>query len=105
MYCPCDYSIYYAPFCYLCRILLKQVFNYFMATSILKKLRPDSEEMTFVDHLEELRWHIVRSLLAIMVFAIFIFIKIDWVFERVITGPLHDNFISYTAMCRFGNWL
>lgn len=76
-----------------------------MATSILKKLRPDSEEMTFVDHLEELRWHIVRSLLAIVFFAIFIFIKIDWIFENVITGPLHDNFISYTAMCRFGNWL
>lgn len=76
-----------------------------MATSILKKLRPDSEEMTFVDHLEELRWHIVRSLLAIVVFAIVIFVKIDWVFENVITGPLHDNFVSYTAMCRFGKWL
>jgi sec-independent protein translocase protein TatC len=76
-----------------------------MATSILKKLRPDNDEMTFVDHLEELRWHIVRSLLAIVVFAIIIFIKIDWVFENIITGPLHDNFVSYTAMCRFGHWL
>lgn len=76
-----------------------------MATSILKKLRPDGDEMTFVDHLEELRWHIVRSLLAIVVFGIVIFIKIDWVFENIITGPLHDNFVSYTAMCRFGNWL
>ena len=76
-----------------------------MATSILKKLRPDGDEMTFVDHLEELRWHIVRSLLAILFFALFIFIKIDWVFENVITGPLHDNFVTYTAMCRFGQWL
>lgn len=76
-----------------------------MATGILKKLRPDNDEMTFVDHLEELRWHIVRSLLAIIVFAIIIFIKIDWIFENVVTGPLHDNFISYTAMCRFGRWL
>ncbi len=76
-----------------------------MATSIFKKLRGDDDEMTFVDHLEALRWHIVRSLLAILFFGIFIFIKIDWVFENVITGPLHDNFISYTSMCRFGNWL
>lgn len=76
-----------------------------MATSILKKLRPDSEEMTFVDHLEELRWHIVRSLLAILFFAIFIFIKMDWVFENVITGPLNPNFISYTALCRFSHWV
>lgn len=76
-----------------------------MATSIFKKLRGDDDEMTFVDHLEALRWHIVRSLLAILFFAIFIFIKIDWVFEKVITGPLHDNFITYTGMCRFGQWL
>ncbi len=76
-----------------------------MATSILKKLRPDSEEMTFVDHLEELRWHIVRSLLVIVVLGIIIFIKIDWVFEKIILGPLQNNFISYTAMCRFSHWL
>ena len=76
-----------------------------MATSILKKLRPDSDEMTFVDHLEELRWHIVRSLLAIVVFGIVIFIKIDWVFEKIILGPLHNNFISYVAMCRLGHFL
>lgn len=76
-----------------------------MATSILKKLRPDSEEMTFVDHLEELRWHIVRSLLVIVVLGIIIFIKIDWVFEKIILGPLQNSFISYTAMCRFGHWL
>ena len=76
-----------------------------MATSLLKKLGRDDEEMTFVDHLEELRWHIVRSLLAIIVFAIFIFIKIDWVFDRVIAGPLQDDFVSYTAMCRLGHFL
>jgi len=76
-----------------------------MATSILKKLRPDNDEMTFVDHLEELRWHIVRSLLAIVVLAIVIFIKIDWVFEKIILGPLQNNFVSYVAMCRLGHWL
>jgi len=76
-----------------------------MATSIFKKIGPDGDEMTFVDHLEALRWHIVRSLLAIVVLAIIIFIKIDWVFENIVTGPLHANFISYVAMCNFGQWL
>lgn len=61
--------------------------------------------MTFVDHLEELRWHIVRSLLAVVIFAIVIFINIDWVFEKIILGPLQNNFISYVAMCRFSHWL
>ena len=76
-----------------------------MATSIFKKLGRDDDEMTFVDHLEALRWHIVRSLLAVMFFAIFIFLRIDWVFEKVITGPLHDDFVSYSALCRFSHWL
>ena len=66
-----------------------------MASSIFKKIGDDGEEMTFVDHLEALRWHIVRSLLAVIVFAIFIFIKMDWVFERVIAGPLQNDFVSY----------
>jgi sec-independent protein translocase protein TatC len=61
--------------------------------------------MTFVDHLEALRWHIVRSLLAVLVFAILIFIKIDWVFDKVITGPLQSDFVTYSALCRLSHWL
>jgi sec-independent protein translocase protein TatC len=77
-----------------------------MATRILNRLNNgEQEEMTFIDHLEALRWHIVRSLLAIIIIAIFIFIKIDWVFDRVISGPLQNDFISYTMLCRLSNWL
>jgi sec-independent protein translocase protein TatC len=76
-----------------------------MATSIFNKTGPDGEEMTFVDHLEALRWHIVRSLLAVLVFAILIFIKIDWVFDKVITGPLQSDFVTYSALCRLSHWL
>jgi sec-independent protein translocase protein TatC len=76
-----------------------------MALSLLNRIGPEGEEMTFVDHLEALRWHIVRSLLAIVVLGIYIFIKIDWVFENVVTGPLHDNFLTYIWMCRFGHFL
>ena len=60
-------------------------------------------EMSFVDHLEELRWHIVRSLLAIMVFAIVIFIKIQWVFDNIIAGPINPNFVSYKVICNISN--
>ena len=76
-----------------------------MALNLLNRTGPEGEEMTFVDHLEALRWHIVRSLLAIIVLAIIIFIKIDWVFENVVTGPLHDKFVTYTAMCRFSHFI
>lgn len=76
-----------------------------MALSLLNRTTPEGEEMTFVDHLEALRWHIVRSLLAVIVLAIFIFIKMDWVFERVIAGPLQNDFISYKLLCQFSHYL
>ncbi len=65
----------------------------------------DQAEMSFIDHLEALRWHIVRSLVAILIGAFFIFIKIDWVFDNIILGPVQPDFVSYTALCRFSHWL
>ena len=61
--------------------------------------------MTFVDHLEELRWHIVRSLLAVVIIAIVIFMKMDWFFDTIIMGPIRPDFISYTGLCRFSHWI
>ena len=62
-------------------------------------------EMAFVDHLEELRWHIVRSLIAVLFFAVIIFIKIQWVFDNIIAGPINPNFISYRAICNLSHKL
>ncbi len=61
--------------------------------------------MAFVDHLEELRWHIIRALLAILVVAAIIFIKIQWVFDNIIAGPINQNFVSYRALCNLSHWL
>lgn len=74
-----------------------------MALSFLNK-RAQDKEMSFVDHLEELRWHIVRSLLVILVVAIAIFTKMDAFFDIVIMGPIRPDFISYDALCRFSHW-
>lgn len=57
-------------------------------------------EMSFLDHLEELRWHIIRSLVAIVTLAIVVYIFHDWVFETIIYGPTHDDFISYQLFCQ-----
>ena len=67
---------------------------------------PDSEkaEMTFIDHLEELRSHIIRSVLAILVMATIIFIYRDWIFDYIILGPVNPDFISYRALCNFSHW-
>lgn len=60
--------------------------------------------MTFIDHLEELRSHIIRSVLAILVMAIFIFVYRNWIFDNIIIGPINKNFISYRVLCQFSNW-
>ncbi len=74
-----------------------------------KKIRGAGEdsdaEMTFVDHLEELRWHIVRALIAWMVAAIGIFVYIDWVFDNIIYAPARSNFITYSWFCKLGQKL
>src|SRR5215471_15925730 len=62
-------------------------------------------EMSFVDHLEALRGHIIRALLGIMVAAIVIFIKIDWVFDHIIMGPVRNDFVSYSFFCNLSHKL
>lgn len=67
---------------------------------------PDSEkaEMTFIDHLEALRSHIIRSVIAILVMATVIFVYRDFVFDYILLGPINPNFISYRVLCQFSHW-
>lgn len=78
--------------------------------SFFKRIRgqqdsDDDAEMSFIDHLEALRWHIVRSVFAVLVFAIAIFINIDWIFDNVIMGPTQKNFFSYKLFCALSHKL
>ncbi|MBC7587621.1 MAG: twin-arginine translocase subunit TatC [Chitinophagaceae bacterium] len=75
-----------------------------MSLSFNLSKRMQTREMSFIDHLEDLRGHIVRSLLAVVVMAIIIFIYRDWVFDNIITGPINSDFVSYTALCKFSHW-
>lgn len=78
------------------------------SSSIFKRLRSagnDEEEMSFIDHLEILRWHIVRSVLAILTSAILFFVFIDEIFDTVIMGPTRNDFISYRAFCKLSHVL
>lgn len=68
----------------------------------IKKLPNPQKEMGFLEHLEELRWTIFRSLLFILVFAIAVFIAKDFVFENIISAHLKENFPTYRIFCWFG---
>jgi sec-independent protein translocase protein TatC len=60
------------------------------------------KEMSFLDHLEELRWHLIRAAIAIVFFMIFAFIYIEEIYETVILGPSKVDFWTYRMMCKLG---
>ena len=62
-------------------------------------------EMSFIDHLEALRWHIVRSGLVGLAAAIVLFINVDWIFDHIIFAPAESNFITYTGLCNISHYL
>lgn len=70
-----------------------------------KKNKDGKEEMSFVDHLEELRWHIVRSVIAVLILGIACFIYRDFLFDTIILGPIQNNFITYDWFCKLGQKL
>jgi len=51
----------------------------------------EGAEMSFIDHLEELRWHIMRSVIAVLVGAITVFVYIDEVMDVIIFGPIEKD--------------
>ena len=62
---------------------------------------PNEKNMGFLDHLEELRGRLFKSILAVIVAASFLFIKKDLIFDDVLFGPRDPEFISYKMWCEF----
>lgn len=76
--------------------------------SFFRKIRgkeTEEAEMSFIDHLEALRWHVIRALLAVVIAAVAFFIYIDWIFDHIIMGPTRNDFISYRALCALSHKL
>ncbi|MBL7891453.1 MAG: twin-arginine translocase subunit TatC [Bacteroidia bacterium] len=62
-------------------------------------------EMSFLDHLEALRWHLVRSAIAVVTLGVTLFFMKDLVFDTIILGPKHTDFLTYRLMCRFSHFI
>jgi len=60
--------------------------------------------MSFLDHLEALRWHIVRSVVVIMVAAIALFCYKEFLFDSVLLAPKNPNFLTYRALCHLSEY-
>lgn len=65
----------------------------------------EEKEMSFLDHLEELRWHLIRSLAAVVIFTIGAFMSAKWIFENIVFAPARTDFPTFKALCRLGNFL
>lgn len=69
------------------------------------KIPPEEKEMTFWDHLEELRAHVFRSLAVILIFSIAAFIAKRFVFDVIILAPKDEMFITNRILCKLGQLL
>lgn len=56
-------------------------------------------EMSFLDHLEELRWMLIRSTIAILICATVAFFFSDFIFDEILFGPKNVDFITYRFFC------
>jgi sec-independent protein translocase protein TatC len=59
-----------------------------------------TQEMTFWDHLEELRWMLFRVIIALVIFAIAGFTFMPWIFENILLAPAKSDFFLYEYMCK-----
>lgn len=67
-----------------------------------KRKKDLGAEMSFVDHLEELRWHLIRCVIAVLVGAIVVYIFKEFVIHEIVFGPTRSDFITAEWLCKLG---
>lgn len=65
----------------------------------------DEKEMSFLDHLEELRWRLIRSFIAIFIGGAVAFVFKGILFDDIIFGPRDPQFLTYRFFCKASHWL
>lgn len=70
-----------------------------------KRKKDPGAEMSFIDHLEELRWHLIRSVIAVLICAIVFFIYVRDIVDGVLLAPARDSFVTYKWFCQVSHFL
>jgi sec-independent protein translocase protein TatC len=76
-----------------------------MALFGLFKSSNPAGEMSFWAHIDALRGHLFRSLVVVLILAGVLFYFSEFLYDQIIFGPLHPNFITYRAFCKLGHLL
>ena len=74
----------------------------------MEKIAPQEEpgqEMSFLDHLEELRWHLIRAVLAVVIAGGIAFLLKGFIFDILLFGPSKGDFFSYDMLCRMSTFI
>jgi sec-independent protein translocase protein TatC len=74
-------------------------------TLVSKPEKTAVKEMTFWEHLDELRGTLWRSIIAMAVASIAAFVFKDILFDEILLAPKSQDFISYRLLCSLGQWL
>ncbi len=67
--------------------------------------KADPNNMSFLDHVEALRWCLIRSIIGILIAAVIAFIFKEFLFDVIIFGPKNPDFVTYQKFCDFGRLL
>lgn len=65
----------------------------------------EEQEMSFFDHIDELRSHIIRSLIVLILVTIVIFFNKKIVFDNIVLAPKSPDFLTYKLFCRLSAYL
>ena len=71
----------------------------------IKNLFGTKNNMSFLDHLESLRWHLIRSVIVLCIVAGVMFFFNDFIFKTVLFGPTKPTFLTYRALCHLSRTL
>ena len=71
----------------------------------IEKQPKNSEEMSFLEHLEELRWHLVRASAAVVIIAVLCFIYAEFIMDQILFAPKRADFITNRAFAWVAQFL
>lgn len=70
----------------------------------MARKKVDPNNMSFLDHVEELRWCLIRSIAGILIGAALVAFNTEFVFDTVIFGPKKADFPTYGFFCEVSNY-
>jgi len=68
-------------------------------------IKKKENEMSFLEHLEELRWNIIRAIFVTLIMTILAFMYKNIIFDKIILAPKNPDFITNRILCQIGDYL